>query len=891
MFHLFYLFDTIRACIASDIHNQHIKDWKRDDEKFIETEATRQVEQRLRDDNCVLVVGRSGNGKSSIIRHLALKVCDDNKYQIIPTVMDPSDIHLFYNLKKKQLFVIDDVCGKEKNINAQSVDVWSNQIDDILRLLKTASVFKDKHKSAINVKLLFAVGIDIYNDSIFNGLDSLRSYVCDISNWPLNDKEKLAMIRNYISSESDSKLTQKLKSDKAYFPLLCKIAEGKTAEQIIRLFSNLNDFIKQDILALKDTNNLHFCIITLCALLNDKFKEKTLNNDFDSSDEREAFENICTEFNLGTQQESAKSKIKEQLENLEGTYVTKTEDYYRFIHTKVYRIAVLVCGQTFVHNFITSIRSSFIAEKFCFISVKTDGNKNFIVIDGEDAEKRYFDRLMIDLKQGVTYSTFHNSQLKYELYRKKFIWYSRMRKQKVIELLKHFKSKKDTQNTNIDNNEYEDYIDFKKQYHFSSHNMRKPLIESAWEDNADIVQMLLDFDCDINEVDRFGRTALFVACRLGKEDIVKVLLDNNADHSLCDNNGQSPLFVASRDGYDNIVEVLLQQNADVNQYDIKGNTPLLVASSESHLGTIKILSRKMTDFSKCNKQGQSPIFVASMKGREHIVKYFLSFLSENISQPDIEGRSPLFIACREGYLDVVKLLLSNHAHVSQSDWNIRSPLFIASAEGYHDIVNVLIQNNAEINQRDEEGMTPLFIACDKGRTETAKILIESGADLNQIDLKKRTPLYAACRRGFTDIVKLLHKHDASITICNKWGGSPLFAACRQGHFDIVEYLVENDFYVSNGDLHGTTPFLVASENGFTQIVTYLINRGAEINQYNNYKKTALHLSVVGGHTDVVKVLLNAGALRTLTDNDNQTPFDLACKKSYADIVRLLRPAE
>ncbi|CAC5376601.1 unnamed protein product [Mytilus coruscus] len=370
-----------------DIHDQHIKDWRRDEEKFIETEATRQVEKRLRDDNCVLVVGRSGNGKSSILRHLALKVCDENKYQIIPTVIDPSDIHHFYNQKKSQLFVIDDLWGKEKNINAQSVNVWSNKIDDILRLLKTASVFKDKHKSAINVKLLFAVGIDIYNDSIFNGLDSLRSYVCDISNWPLNDQEKLAMIRNYISSKSESKLTQKLKSDKAYFPLLCKIAEGKTAGQIMRLFSNLNDFIKQDILALKETNHLHFCIITLCALLNNSFKEKILNDDYNSSNEREAFENICIEFNLGTQQESAKSKIKEQLENLEGTYVTKTEDYYQIIHTKVYRIAVLVCGQTFVHNFTTYIQSSFIAERFCFESVREDGNKNFIIIEGEDAEK------------------------------------------------------------------------------------------------------------------------------------------------------------------------------------------------------------------------------------------------------------------------------------------------------------------------------------------------------------------------------------------------------------------------------------------------------------------------------------------------------------------------
>ncbi|CAC5420916.1 unnamed protein product [Mytilus coruscus] len=870
------------------IHDQHIEKWRRDDEKFIVTEATRQVEKQLKEKNCVLVVGRSGNGKSSILRHHALRFEIETKYQIIPIVTNPSDILQFYNQKRKQIFVIDDLWGKER-INAQSVDDWSTQISEILSLLKPEYAFKEEYEPADNVKLMFATGVDIYNDSVFDRLGLLRNYVCDISNWPLNDQEKLAMIRNYIPPESESKLAEKLESDEAYFPLLCRIAEGKTVEQIIMLFSNLNEFIRTDISVLKDTNNLKFCIITLCALLENNFKEEILNGVYESSIEREAFENICMEFNLGSQQESAKSKIKDQLKNLEGTYVTKSEAYFHFIHTKVYHIAVLVCGQTYLHSFINLLRSSFIAERFCFQSSMTDKNNDFIIIYDDSSEKKYFDRLMIDLEQGITYSTFHNSQLQYKSYREKFISFFRSRKQKVTKLLKHLKN--DTHDNTLDNNDYEDYIDFRKQHHFSQHKMRKPIIESTWEGYADIVQMLLECDCNVNEVDKFGRTALFVACLLGKTEVVIVLLDHNADHSLCDKTGKSPLLVASREGYDEIVNALVHKNANVNQCDDKGDSPLIVASSEGNLWVVQIVSAQKPDFSTCNNLGQSPVFVASMNGHSDVLQYLLKHFNESINTIDNEGRSTLYIACKNGHHAVVQILLKNQADISQCDWKKQSPIFIASAEGHAEIVKTLIQSNADVNQCDEEGMTPLFIASDKGRIEVIEILVNSVTvdDLNITDFKKRTPLYAACRRGFTDIVKLLHKHNASIKMCNKWGGSPLFAACREGHFNIVKYLVENGGKIFYKDLNGTTPLLVAIENGFSEIAKFLIYKGADINQFDNYKKTPLHRAVVGDHLDIVKVLINEGALQTITDNDNQTPYDLACKYSCADIVKMLRP--
>lgn len=817
----------------SDIHNQHIHDWIKDDDKFIVTTATQNIFESLKRDNCVFVVGLAGNGKSSIIRHIALKLRKQHQYEIIPIVLSPEIIFEFRNRNRKQIFIVDDLCGKV-NVNAQSVDLWVSQINEILKLINTSD--ENDTNNIAEVKFLFATRLSIYEDSIFQKLKLLMNYVFFLSNFPLTADEKLKMIKTYITREAETELLKKLKSDEAYFPLLCKIAERKTPDQIIRLFSNLKGFIKQDLMDLKEKNHLQFCTITLCAILNNNLKEEILNDVYESDIERQAFDNLCLEFNLGLNKDQVKSKIKAQLTNLEGMYMTKTENYYHFIHAKVYHIAVVVCGQTFLHSFIKFVRSSFIAERFCFQSIMINSDKNTIFIDNEDAEKRFFDRLMFDLEKGETYSTFHNNQLTNKLYREKFCLYCRTRKEKVSVLLKYFSENSEI-NGNFAEQKYDDYIDFRKQHHFFSHKMRRPLIESAWEGYADIVQLLLEFDCNINKGDKYGRTPLFVACLLGKMEVVNILLQKNAIHSICDENKQSPLLVASRGGYDNIVEELLQKNADVNLCDLKGNSPLLVASSDSPLSTVKLLSNYVNDFSKCNLQGHTPIYIATIHRRKDVLQYLLVFCKEHVSIPDYDGRSPLFIACKKGYSDIVQLLLSKHADLSQSDWNKRrSPLFIAAAKGHADIVNILIQNGSTINQCDDEGRTPLFIASEKGHTATVKILVESQADLNTTDQRKCTPLYAACRRGFIDIVKLLNENEANIIQFNKWNTSPLFAAYKQGYLEIVKYLVENRSKVFGSDYSVTIPSLVASENEKTEIENYLIQNGTDLNQSNHCKK-------------------------------------------------------
>ncbi|XP_063416083.1 uncharacterized protein LOC134697729 [Mytilus trossulus] len=909
-------------------YSQHIEEWNNDNDKYIITEATDYIDERLRNNNCVLVIGRQGGGKSSIIRHIALKLYTNESYDIIPIVLGPHDILDYHNENRKQIFVIDDFCGKLV-INAQNVDLWSIQIDDVLKLIETDEDRQTEGQGL--VKFLFATNEDIFNDKIFgNRLQQLSPFYCKLSEKPLKDSEKLQMIRKYIPTE-EANIKETMLSHEVYFPLLCKISEGKTADQIVKLFANLNDFIKQDLLALKDTSVLHFCIITLCALFENCFDEKMLNENFRfaNSKEEKAFNEICAEFNLGLHKESNRMRLKEQLQSVGETYVSKTGDYYSLIHSKVYQVAEIVCAKSFINCFIKFAPISFIAARYRFKSTTVEKNGNVVWINEADTEKRYFNRLFMDLEEGVTYSTFHNAQLCNITYREKFCTYCTKRKEKLTELLLRIKESNkalllNEQSSPDDHPDYEDYLDFKEQYHFMDHKMRKPLIESAWEGCSDIAKMLLEMECDVDETDKFGRTALFVASYRNKTNVAIKLIEKGAQHDLCNAKGQSPLFIAARHGNYDIIKALLKKKASTELCDPSGQTSLMVASTCGNKDVVEALLKAGANISKCDNVGRSSLFLASLNERKDVVNFLirnkanvhqcnktgLSPLSvacgkENsdlldilikagadISKEDNNGRSPLFIACEGGFDNIVDILINKGANVMKCDWENKSPLLIACEKGHLKIVQSLIKSNSSmINLCDEDGRSPLFVACQKRRTQIAGFLLENGANLNSFDNKSRSPFYAACRSGDLAIVKLLYTKGVTKNHCNIWGSSPLFVASREGHFNVVEYLIDLKSDVSKADSNEKTPLIVACEEGNVRIARILMESGADVNHCDKEKRSSLHVASFCGHTDIVKLLLMYLADQTLRDIDEHTPLEIAHRKEFADIVALLTSKE
>lgn len=76
---------------------------------------------------------------------------------------------------------------------------------------------------------------------------------------------------------------------------------------------------------------------------------------------------------------------------------------------------------------------------------------------------------------------------------------------------------------------------------------------------------------NINEQNREGATALYLACREGQVSVVEVLITNGADVNQATKTGRSPLHVSVMNKHRAVIKTLLSKGADIHARDkLKG---------------------------------------------------------------------------------------------------------------------------------------------------------------------------------------------------------------------------------------------------------------------------------------------------------------------------------
>ncbi|CAG2229249.1 ABC.CD.A [Mytilus edulis] len=168
------IWDGTKAClrhVIGIVHNSLLEEWYRIDEKVVQTKAIERIEEILKNEQVVTVIGPPGCGKSTSIHHVALLLHNEENYDILP-VNSPEEIKLYYNSECKQMFVYDDICGKYA-IDNQVLGNWcrlSNEIQVVLSNSKVKIlssyrnyIFKDRQFS--RAKLISDVYVDITSET------------------------------------------------------------------------------------------------------------------------------------------------------------------------------------------------------------------------------------------------------------------------------------------------------------------------------------------------------------------------------------------------------------------------------------------------------------------------------------------------------------------------------------------------------------------------------------------------------------------------------------------------------------------------------------------------------------------------------------------------------
>ena len=243
-----------------------------------------------------------------------------------------------------------------------------------------------------------------------------------------------------------------------------------------------------------------------------------------------------------------------------------------------------------------------------------------------------------------------------------------------------------------------------KEQGIEEHQYATALQTAVYNNNAALVQLLIDAGANVNHVTREVRTYGGTLC-------------------------QTPLYIAAMQGHSEIVKLLLStEGIDVNWVSpVSGETALHWAAAGSN------------------------------KECEECLKLLLTVKGINVDAFDKKDRTPLYRAAEEGYNERVKLLLKAHANVNKSGQKSFSPVYAAINGNHPQTLRILLEAGANV-QGDAE-WPPLHSAIQSKRKECVKILIEFGADINK-KFRGTTPLEQAKSYRDAEIIRLLQKAGA-----------------------------------------------------------------------------------------------------------------------------------
>lgn len=275
--------------------------------------------------NRIVVTGSTGSGKSSIIHHAALQLRDSFGYEIIPALSfppNPSDIINYYKKNKKQVFVVDDICGKE-TINICSLRIWNDCSEKIKKKFSIAEedVANTNNSTVSKIsgpKLLISCRLHIFKEPEFQRvpLFTAKERECNLLSPELCllPKERMCMLQKYLSDDTIIKLNDNQHIENVdFFPLVCYLAKGTKPNNVQELLAAPLKNIKSNLNEIVHGNKDQSCSLALCIIFDDGFNTEWLKLKAAPEKKRYRIKGICEEFDIMSDKEKDRNPLKTAL--------------------------------------------------------------------------------------------------------------------------------------------------------------------------------------------------------------------------------------------------------------------------------------------------------------------------------------------------------------------------------------------------------------------------------------------------------------------------------------------------------------------------------------------------------------------------------------------------
>ena len=378
-----------------------------------------------------------------------------------------------------------------------------------------------------------------------------------------------------------------------------------------------------------------------------------------------------------------------------------------------------------------------------------------------------------------------------------------------------------------------------------------------------------DYKCDVNEGDKYGRTALVYTVLGGWYDCAILLLRNGATVNKQDRDERTPLHWAAYLGKPKFVNLLLRQiekDEDCNSSDLDGRTPLHYAAAHRNSKCLRLLLKRVLPgkIDVADKEKKTALHWSVYYGNFEHVKLLLRE-NANFNLRDVKGNTLLHLAVTNSHQDsvrIVRLLLKLSKHFSyKKDGEGRTSLHLAVANENEALVKELSATvECRLDELDRLSRSALHYAVLRNNVNIVKILISNGASLYKADDTGVTALHYAAKNNNPELVNCFLSEQKLEDIPDNQGRTALMWAASQGSKDVLDLMLKNPSYFS---VHA------CDKDGLS----------------------ALHFACIAGNDPCVKLLIAKGADVSLRDKLGQTPLFKACQQGHLNVLRILMGIE
>ena len=360
------------------------------------------------------------------------------------------------------------------------------------------------------------------------------------------------------------------------------------------------------------------------------------------------------------------------------------------------------------------------------------------------------------------------------------------------------------------------------------------LLRSLYNGYTEIAQRLVYSGADINAVNNYKHSPLYVALEKQNVPLIDLFLTSGVKEGL----NADYLFRSVSMKNETGVVAMLKGGVNPNVVNDKGNTPLIISASLGDLPSVQDLLAYRADLNAANKDGNTALIYAARFDRPEVIKMML--LPQTMQTPlDVNaqnkaGETALYWGAAKGNVEVVKRLLAAGADPTIAAKNGLVPYAVAKKNGRGQVLEWFNKDIREVENA--------VIAQDN-----AQILAKKKAEEQE---KK---------------------------------GDDIFVASAKGNKDRVEELLLRDRYLlKDKNKAGLTPFLVAVENNQQALADYLLGQGATLFEASP-RGNAVHIAVTNKNLNMLKFLVQKAR------QNGQLALMLEYKTSPAKGVPALTP--